>query len=52
MDVGVFPSRYEPFGYTPLEAAAKYNIAVSTNRTGFGKYLLSLGRQNDLKKSG
>jgi hypothetical protein len=41
MDVGVFPSRYEPFGYTPLEAAAKYNIAVSTNWAGFGRYLLS-----------
>lgn len=39
MDMGVFPSRYEPFGYTPLEAGIKCNIAVSTDCAGFGKFL-------------
>ncbi|MFH1306785.1 MAG: glycogen/starch synthase [Candidatus Micrarchaeota archaeon] len=41
MDMGVFASRYEPFGYTPLEAGLKLNIAVSTDAAGFGRYLLS-----------
>ncbi|MFH1095873.1 MAG: hypothetical protein V1728_06675 [Candidatus Micrarchaeota archaeon] len=40
-DVGVFPSRYEPFGYTPLEAGLKFNVAVSTDAAGFGRYLQS-----------
>jgi len=39
MDVGVFPSRYEPFGYTPLEAGLKMDISVSTDSAGFGRYL-------------
>lgn len=39
MDVGIFPSRYEPFGYTPLEAGLKMNAAVSTDAAGFGRYL-------------
>ncbi|MCL6089340.1 MAG: glycogen/starch synthase [Candidatus Marsarchaeota archaeon] len=38
-DVGVFPSRYEPFGYTPLEAALKFDIPVSSDSAGFGRYL-------------
>ncbi|MFA5108316.1 MAG: glycogen/starch synthase [Candidatus Micrarchaeia archaeon] len=41
MDVGIFPSRYEPFGYTPLEAGLKFSIAVSTDSAGFGRFLLS-----------
>ena len=41
MDAGIFPSRYEPFGYTPLEAGLKLSIAVSTDSAGFGRYLLS-----------
>jgi glycosyltransferase involved in cell wall biosynthesis len=40
-DVGVFPSRYEPFGYTPLEAALKFDIPVSSDSAGFGRYILS-----------
>ncbi|PIT84679.1 hypothetical protein COU37_02020 [Candidatus Micrarchaeota archaeon CG10_big_fil_rev_8_21_14_0_10_45_29] len=49
MDAGIFPSRYEPFGYTPLEAGLRLNIAVSTDAAGFGRYLLS--KQN-LEKRG
>lgn len=41
MDVGIFPSRYEPFGYTPLEAGLKLNVAVSSDSAGFGRYLQS-----------
>ena len=36
---GVFLSKYEPFGYTPLEAAAYGSLSFTTDRSGFGKYL-------------
>jgi len=39
-DVGVFPSRYEPYGLTPVEAGAKNNIAVTSDTTGFGRYII------------
>ncbi|HKR07438.1 MAG TPA: alpha-glucan family phosphorylase [Bacteroidia bacterium] len=35
-DLGVFPSYYEPWGYTPVEALAFHVPTVTTNRTGFG----------------
>jgi glycogen(starch) synthase len=37
--LGVFPSYYEPWGYTPLEAAALGVPAVTTDLAGFGRYL-------------
>lgn len=40
MDVGVFPSRYEPFGYTPVEAAVKRDIAITSDMTGFGRFIM------------
>jgi glycogen(starch) synthase len=36
--LGVFPSYYEPWGYTPLEAAAMGVPAITSNLSGFGKY--------------
>ncbi len=38
-DVGFFPSRYEPWGYTPIEAAAQKSIALTTDLAGFGCFL-------------
>jgi glycogen(starch) synthase len=38
-DVGVFPSAYEPWGYTPQEAAACGLIAITTDIAGFGAYV-------------
>lgn len=43
-DLGVFPSRYEPWGYTPMEAAAFLNVAITTNYSGFGKHVISTGK--------
>ncbi|MCX6769387.1 MAG: glycogen/starch synthase [Candidatus Micrarchaeota archaeon] len=40
MDVGVFPSRYEPFGYTPVEAASVEDIAITSDMTGFGRFIM------------
>ncbi|MDP7181844.1 MAG: glycogen/starch synthase [Candidatus Woesearchaeota archaeon] len=37
--LGVFPSYYEPWGYTPLEAAALGVSSVTTDLSGFGRYL-------------
>ncbi len=37
--LGVFPSFYEPWGYTPLEAAAMCVSSVTTDLAGFGRYV-------------
>ncbi len=37
--LGVFPSCYEPWGYTPLEAAALGVPAITTDLAGFGRYI-------------
>jgi glycogen(starch) synthase len=37
--LGVFPSFYEPWGYTPLEAAALGVSSVTTDMAGFGRYI-------------
>ncbi|MEK6947452.1 MAG: glycogen/starch synthase [Nanoarchaeota archaeon] len=39
--LGVFPSYYEPWGYTPLEAGALGIASVTTDLAGFGRYLCS-----------
>ena len=39
-DMGVFPSRYEPWGYTPAEAAAQMALSVTTDQAGFGQFVL------------
>lgn len=37
--LGVFPSAYEPWGYTPLECIASGVPAVSSDLAGFGRYV-------------
>ncbi len=37
--LGVFPSYYEPWGYTPLEAGALGVASVTTDCAGFGRYV-------------
>ena len=37
--LGVFPSYYEPWGYTPLESIALGIPAVTSDLSGFGSYL-------------
>lgn len=40
--LGVFPSYYEPWGYTPLESIALGVPAVTSDLSGFGSYILQL----------
>jgi glycogen(starch) synthase len=37
--LGIFPSLYEPWGYTPLECAAMGVPAVTSDLAGFGRYV-------------
>ena len=37
--MGVFPSFYEPWGYTPLEAAAMGIASLTSDLSGFGRYM-------------
>jgi len=39
--MGVFPSYYEPWGYTPLECIASGIPTVTTDYSGFGEYVQS-----------
>ncbi|MEA3478886.1 MAG: alpha-glucan family phosphorylase [Bacteroidota bacterium] len=38
-DITVFPSYYEPWGYTPLESAAFHIPTITTNVAGFGLWV-------------
>ena len=44
-DLGVFPSFYEPWGYTPLESVAMGVPTVTTDLAGFGRW--AMGRSID-----
>jgi len=48
-DLGIFPSYYEPWGYTPLESIALGVPTVTTDLTGFG---LWAHEQLDVSKRG
>lgn len=38
--LGIFPSTYEPWGYTPLECIALGVPAVTSDLAGFGRYVM------------
>jgi len=40
-NLGVFPSYYEPWGYTPLESIARGVPAVTSNLSGFGDFVVN-----------
>ncbi len=41
LDLTIFPSYYEPWGYTPLESIAFGVPTVSSDKAGFGQWALS-----------
>lgn len=50
MDATVFPSYYEPWGYTPLESVAFHVPTITTDLAGFGLWVNSLkGSYSELK---
>lgn len=51
VDMTVFPSYYEPWGYTPLESIAFGIPTVTTDKSGFGQWILSTDK-NGLTSSG
>lgn len=46
---GIFPSYYEPWGYTPVETAANGAISVTTDMAGFGQFLYDNTEEDDRK---
>ena len=48
--LGVFPSYYEPWGYTPLECIARGVPAVTSDLSGFGRYVNKM--EKDMDESG
>ena len=42
-DVGVFPSFYEPWGYTPLETAAQGTPTITSDLAGYGQFIKGRG---------
>lgn len=41
LDLTAFPSYYEPWGYTPLESIAFSVPTITTDKAGFGQWILS-----------
>lgn len=40
LDLTIFPSYYEPWGYTPLESIAFGVPTISTDKAGFGRWIM------------
>ncbi len=47
--LGVFPSYYEPWGYTPLESIALGVPAITSDLAGFGSYIMQLLPEHEEK---
>lgn len=51
-DLSVFPSWYEPWGYTPHEAAAYGVPTITTDLSGFGLWVRDLKASTETAKAG
>ena len=51
-DLCVYPSYYEPWGYTPLESVAFHVPCVTTDLAGFGLWTNTLNREEDHIRDG
>lgn len=45
--LGVFPSAYEPWGYTPLESVAMGVPAITSDLAGFGSYVADMNKDHE-----
>jgi glycogen synthase len=50
--LGVFPSYYEPWGYTPLESAALGVPAITTDLAGYGRFIKAIKKGKGQEKNG
>lgn len=48
-DMSIYPSYYEPWGYTPLESIAFAVPTVTTDLAGFGLWVNSLGKYHGIE---
>ncbi|MDR0683198.1 MAG: glycogen/starch synthase [Dysgonamonadaceae bacterium] len=48
LDLTIFPSYYEPWGYTPLESIAFHVPTITTNLAGFGVWAKEEKTENDI----
>lgn len=49
-DLAIYPSYYEPWGYTPLESCAFHTPCITTDLSGFGQWVNEvLGHEGTLK---
>ncbi|MFB6204132.1 MAG: hypothetical protein ABEJ75_00640 [Candidatus Nanohaloarchaea archaeon] len=46
---GIFPSYYEPWGYTPVETAANGAMSITTDKAGFGQFLMENTSEDERK---
>ncbi len=46
-NLGVFPSYYEPWGYTPMECIVRGVPAITSDLSGFGAYLMDYAPDHD-----
>ncbi|MCH5230008.1 MAG: glycosyltransferase [Muribaculaceae bacterium] len=51
VDITIFPSYYEPWGYTPLESIAFGIPTITSDKSGFGQWILS-NNKNSLYETG
>lgn len=51
IDLTVFPSYYEPWGYTPLESIAFGVPTITSDKSGFGQWILA-NMSDSMKDSG
>jgi len=47
--LGVFPSYYEPWGYTPLEFAANGVMSITSDLSGFGVFIKERSNQKEIQ---
>lgn len=50
MDATIYPSYYEPWGYTPLESVAFGIPTITTNLAGFGLWAMKFVSGNNIKE--
>ena len=51
-DLAIYPSYYEPWGYTPLESCAFHTPCITTDLSGFGQWVDEVLKHNGTLKDG